>query len=155
MAATAGVAALPVVAQDSDERAELFAHSDEFRQEVIRVTDGVYVAVGFALGNAILVEGDDGVIIIDTTEGTDAARAIKAEFDRITTKPVAAVVYTHSHPDHIRGTSVFVGDGTAEIYVHEKAGTSSAGRCRSKCGPMRVSVPDSFSEARTGTWSRP
>jgi alkyl sulfatase BDS1-like metallo-beta-lactamase superfamily hydrolase len=29
------------------------------------------------------------------------------------------VVYTHSHPDHIRGTSVFVGDADAEIYVHE------------------------------------
>lgn len=111
--------AVPAAAQDSAAKAELFAHSEEFRREVIRVTDGVYVAVGFALGNAILVEGDDGVIIIDTTEGTDAAREIKAEFDRITTKPVRAVVYTHSHPDHIRGTSVFVGDDEPEIYVHE------------------------------------
>ncbi|MDH3205857.1 MAG: alkyl/aryl-sulfatase [Gemmatimonadota bacterium] len=119
LAACAWMVAVPAVAQDSDGRAELFAHSEEFRREVIRVTDGVYVAVGFALGNAILVEGDDGVIIIDTTEGTDAAREIKAEFDRITTKPVAAVVYTHSHPDHIRGTTVFVGDGTPEIYVHD------------------------------------
>ena len=110
---------VPAAAQDLSPRAELFAHSEEFRREVIRVTDGVYVAVGFALGNAILVEGDDGVVIIDTTEGTDAARDIKAEFDRITTKPVRAVVYTHSHPDHIRGTSVFVGDADAEIYVHE------------------------------------
>ena len=38
-------------------------------------------AVGFALGNVILVEGDDGVIIIDTSEGMDAAREIKAEFE--------------------------------------------------------------------------
>lgn len=109
----------PVAGQELSPRDELFAHSDEFRREVIRVTDGVYVAVGYALGNAILVEGDDGVLIIDTTEGTDAAREIKAEFDRITTKPVRAVVYTHSHPDHIRGTSVFVGDADPDIYVHE------------------------------------
>jgi alkyl sulfatase BDS1-like metallo-beta-lactamase superfamily hydrolase len=77
------------------------------------------VAVGFALANAILVEGDDGVIIIDTTEGTDAAREIKAEFDKITTKPVRAIIYTHSHPDHVRGTAVFAGDDEPRIYAHE------------------------------------
>ena len=108
-----------VTAQDLSPRDELFAHSDEFRREVIRVTDGVYVAVGYALGNAIMVEGDDGVIIIDTTEGLDAAREIKAEFDRITTKPTRAIIYTHSHPDHIRGASAFAGDSEPEVYAHE------------------------------------
>jgi alkyl sulfatase BDS1-like metallo-beta-lactamase superfamily hydrolase len=106
-------------AQQFEPREELFAHSQEFRREVIRVTNGVYVAVGFALANAILVEGDDGVIIIDTTEGTAAAQEIKAEFDRITSKPVRAVIYTHSHADHIRGTSVFAAGSQAQIYVHE------------------------------------
>jgi alkyl sulfatase BDS1-like metallo-beta-lactamase superfamily hydrolase len=110
---------VPAAAQDSAARAELFAHSAEFRREVIRVTEGVYVAVGFALANAILVEGDDGVIIIDTTEGMDAAREIKAEFDRITTKPVRAIIYTHSHADHIRGAAAFAGDSEPEVYAHE------------------------------------
>lgn len=106
-------------AQEPSPRDELFAHSDEFERDVIRVTDGVYVAVGYALANAILVEGDDGVIIIDTTEGTAAAREIKAEFDRLTTKPVRAIIYTHSHPDHIRGAAVFADDGAPDVYVHE------------------------------------
>ncbi len=109
----------PAVAQELSPRDELFAHSDEFRREVIRVTDGVYVAVGFALANVILVEGDDGVLIIDTTEGVGAAREIKAEFDRITTKPVRAIIYTHSHPDHIRGASASAGDAEPDVYVHE------------------------------------
>lgn len=107
------------VAQELSPKDELFAHSGEFTREVIRVTEGVYVAVGYALGNSILVEGDDGVIIIDTTEGTDAAREIKAEFDRLTTKPVRAIIYTHSHPDHIRGAAVFAGDDAPDVYVHE------------------------------------
>jgi alkyl sulfatase BDS1-like metallo-beta-lactamase superfamily hydrolase len=111
--------ASPGAAQNLSPRDELFAHSEEFRREVIQVTEGVYVAVGFALGNAILVEGDDGVIIIDTTEGLGAAREIKAEFDRITTKPTRAIIYTHSHPDHIRGASAFAGDSEPEVYAHE------------------------------------
>ena len=34
---------------------ELAAHSDEFKREVVKVTDGVYVAVGFGLANSILI----------------------------------------------------------------------------------------------------
>ncbi len=113
------IVALPAVAQQLGPRDELFAHSEEFRREVIRVTEGVYVAVGFALANVILIEGDDGVLIIDTTEGMDAAREIKAEFDRITTKPVRAIIYTHSHPDHIRGAAAFAGDAEPDVYAHE------------------------------------
>ena len=106
-------------AQELSPRDELFAHSAEFEREVIRVTDGVYVAVGYALANAILVEGEDGVIIIDTTEGTAAAREIKAAFDRLTAKPVRAIIYTHSHPDHIRGAAVFAAGSAPDVYVHE------------------------------------
>ena len=32
---------------------DLAAHSAEFRQDVIKVTDGVYVAVGFGLANSV------------------------------------------------------------------------------------------------------
>ena len=39
-----------VFAQEFAGREQLRAHSAEFRQEVIKVTDGVYVAVGFSLG---------------------------------------------------------------------------------------------------------
>ena len=112
------VAASASATQELSPRDELFAHSEEFRQEVIEVTEGIYVAVGYALGNAILVEGEDGVLIIDTT-GRNAARAIKAEFDRITTDPVRAIIYTHSHGDHTQGASVFAGDAEPEVYAHE------------------------------------
>ena len=64
------------------------------------------MAFGYALANSILLEGPDGIVIVDTTESLDAAEAIKAEFRRISTKPIKGIIYTHSHPDHTTGSSV-------------------------------------------------
>jgi alkyl sulfatase BDS1-like metallo-beta-lactamase superfamily hydrolase len=107
----------PALAQQSNKE-KLTAHSEEFHREVIQVTDNVWVAVGYALANTILIEGTDGVIIVDTTESPRAAKSIKAEFDKITTKPVKAVIYTHNHYDHVNGTQTFVGDATPNVYAH-------------------------------------
>ena len=100
-------------------RDKLAAHTQEFRKDLIEVTDGVYVAVGYALANSILIEGDDGVIIVDTTESQTAAREVKALFDTVTSKPVKAIIYTHNHTDHISGARIFAGDDNPEIYSHE------------------------------------
>ncbi len=43
------LAAASSMGQESN-RDKLAAHTEEFRQEVIEVTDGIYVAIGFALG---------------------------------------------------------------------------------------------------------
>jgi alkyl sulfatase BDS1-like metallo-beta-lactamase superfamily hydrolase len=49
-------------AQEYAGREKLRAQSNEFRKEVIRVTDGVYVAVGYSASNVILIQGDSGSI---------------------------------------------------------------------------------------------
>ena len=54
---------LPAAAQDYAGREKLRAESAEFRKEVIRVTDDVYVAVGYSASNVILIQGDTGSII--------------------------------------------------------------------------------------------
>ena len=46
---------LSAAAQDYAGREELRAQSNEFRKEVIRVTDGVYVAVGYSASNVIVI----------------------------------------------------------------------------------------------------
>jgi len=106
-------------AQGVDNPDSLAAHGAEFKPRVIEVTDGVHVAVGFGLANSILIEGTDGVVIVDTMESARAARAVKAEFDKITHKPVKAIIYTHHHYDHIMGAAVFAGDDHPEIIAHE------------------------------------
>jgi hypothetical protein len=75
-------ACVPAMAQDYDGREQLRAQSNEFRQEAIRVTDGVYVAVGYSASNVILIEGDRGSIIVDTSTDPVAARAGRAADQR-------------------------------------------------------------------------
>jgi alkyl sulfatase BDS1-like metallo-beta-lactamase superfamily hydrolase len=97
---------------------KLKAHSAEFTKQVIKVADNVHVAVGYGLANSIMIEGDDGVIIVDAMESIITAKEVKAEFAKITQKPVKAIVYTHNHSDHILGAGVFA-DDNPDIYAFE------------------------------------
>ncbi len=103
----------PVAAAES-----LAAHSAEFRRRVVEVTDGVHVAIGYGLANSILIEGQGANIVVDTTESVEAARPIKEDFDKISGAPVAAIVYTHNHADHIFGAGVFAGRDNPEVFAH-------------------------------------
>jgi alkyl sulfatase BDS1-like metallo-beta-lactamase superfamily hydrolase len=107
-------------AQDYAGREKLRAQSNEFRKEVIRVTDGVYVAVGYSASNVILVQGEKGSIIVDTSTDPVAARAIRTAFGNLLGAPVRAIIYTHSHPDHTGGARVFAGNDKPEIYSHQR-----------------------------------
>ncbi len=97
----------------------LWHHSAEFEREVIEVTDGVWVAVGFALANSIMVEGSDGVVIIDVTESVEEAEAVWAAFQEVTDKPIVALIYTHNHADHTFGGRGFVPEGDIPVYAHD------------------------------------
>jgi alkyl sulfatase BDS1-like metallo-beta-lactamase superfamily hydrolase len=109
-------------AQDYPGREKLRAQSAEFRKEVIRVTEGVYVAVGYSASNVILIQGDAGSIIVDTATDPVAARAIRAAFGDLLRAPVRAIIYTHSHPDHTGGARVFAGTDRPEIISHQPFG---------------------------------
>ena len=102
-----------------DSNPDLSAHSAEFKKEVIKVTDGVYVAIGFGLANAVLLVGDDGVVIVDTMESAEAALPVKEAFNKITSKPVKGIIYTHFHSDHTGGAAVMAGNDNPEVYSHE------------------------------------
>ena len=99
-------------------RDQLRAHSSAFRQEVIRVADGVYVAVGYSASNVTLIQGDGGSIIVDTANNLTDARAIVAAFGERLVRPVKAIIYTHGHPDHTGGAKVFAGEDRPAVYAH-------------------------------------
>lgn len=96
---------------------ELKAHPDYFQREIIQLADNVYMAFGFAASNVFMIIGDDGLVIIDTTETTAAATNILAEFRKITQLPVKTIILTHSHRDHVSGASVFAEGGQPEIFA--------------------------------------
>lgn len=101
---------------------ELLKHSGEFSQpELIKVTDGVYVAVGFALANSILLEGPEGLVIVDVTESIESASEILKVFRNVTDKPIKALIYTHNHADHSYGAKAFIEDedNPPDIWAHD------------------------------------
>jgi alkyl sulfatase BDS1-like metallo-beta-lactamase superfamily hydrolase len=93
-------------------------HTAEFERRVYTVTDGVHVAVGYALANSILIEGENGAIVVDVLGSVEAARTVRAEFEKITQKPIVALVYTHNHADHVFGGRGFVPEGDVEVFSH-------------------------------------
>ena len=101
---------------------DLIAHSKEFQKELITVTDGVHVAVGYALANSILIEGEKTNIIIDTTGTEETAREVKNLFDTINPNPVETIIYTHNHADHTYGATVFAEGSNPDIYAHSTTG---------------------------------
>lgn len=74
------------------------------RDGLFQVTEGIYQLRGMDLSNMTIIEGEDGVIVIDpllTAETAAAGLALyrKHRGDR----PVTGVIYTHSHVDHFGG----------------------------------------------------
>lgn len=91
---------------------------------VYNVTDGVYVALGYNRDNPVLIEGPDGLIVVDPCESVIAADRAKAAFnehldDIFSRKPLKAIIYTHYHDCHIHGSTVFAGNDSPEIIAHE------------------------------------
>ena len=96
----------------------------DFEQKIYEATEGVYVAVGYSRVNPVLIDGPDGLIVIDPSESKPAAIIAKAAYnehldDIFSRKPVKAIIYTHYHDCHIHGTSVFAGNDSPEIIAHE------------------------------------
>ena len=74
-------------------------------QGLFKVADGIYQIRGYDIANMTLVEGATGWIVIDTMLTAPMSRAgLKLAMDTLkSTKPVVAVIYTHSHADHFGG----------------------------------------------------
>jgi alkyl sulfatase BDS1-like metallo-beta-lactamase superfamily hydrolase len=71
---------------------------------LFQVTDRIYQVRGFDISNMTLIEGNRGVIVIDPLISCECARAaLDLYFAHRGTRPVTAVIYTHSHTDHYGG----------------------------------------------------
>ena len=110
-----------------DVPAALAAHARRMRQRIYRAGERVYCAVGYALANVIIVRGEGALVVLDTTESHTSAAQILADFKAAVPEladwPVAALVYTHNHSDHINGARAFVDEddvraGRSQIIAH-------------------------------------
>jgi alkyl sulfatase BDS1-like metallo-beta-lactamase superfamily hydrolase len=79
---------------------------------LFEVVPGVYQVRGVDLSNMTLVEGEGGVLVIDPLISVETAEAALALYRQHRgERPVAGVLYTHSHVDHFGGVRGVIGDG--------------------------------------------
>jgi len=125
--ATALISALIVTSCDETEKRQTFTdtfeapeylieHGKMFKEGVSKVSDApvwLYTNINDGIPNTAVIEGKNGLIVIDTTlklaDGEKTMTLIRNRTD----KPVSAVIYTHHHPDHIGGAQAFVSQADA------------------------------------------
>jgi alkyl sulfatase BDS1-like metallo-beta-lactamase superfamily hydrolase len=96
---------------------------------LFKVAERVYQVRGIDLANLTIIEGDTGLILIDPLLSNETARAaLDLYLKHRPAKPVAAVIYSHSHVDHFGGARGVIGEDDA------------------KSGKVKVLAPDGFME---------
>jgi alkyl sulfatase BDS1-like metallo-beta-lactamase superfamily hydrolase len=87
-------------------------HPSLQRQAILNMAYGLYEVLpgriyqvrGFDLANISFIKSDTGWIIFDPLTAAETARAaLKFINEKLGTRPVVAVVYSHSHVDHFGG----------------------------------------------------
>ncbi|MDE2759033.1 MAG: alkyl/aryl-sulfatase [Paracoccaceae bacterium] len=98
---------------------DLLAQNAQFVKQIHQLEHNVYTAVGYAASNVHFLVGKRGVVVIDTTETTQAAKNILADFRKISQLPINTIIYTHSHRDHVSGAIVFAEDRDIEVIASD------------------------------------
>lgn len=114
-------------AQQSEATQRLLERNSMFEPEIIQVANNVYTSIGYQVSTNSMIVGDDGVIIIDPGQQVTAARSVRAEFEKISSKPIRAIIYTHSHGDHVNGAPAFIDQNEdIEIWARSNFGSEQA-----------------------------
>ena len=108
----------------SSEAERLIEHSKEFEKQVLSYeTPGgaIHFAIGFGIANSIMVEGEDGNVIIDASDSIYEAEKIYSLFSKKNSNPIKAIIYTHNHGDHTFGTAFYLNNQNErpQIIAHE------------------------------------
>ena len=116
----------------------LVAQNAQFTKKIHQLSPNVFMAVGYAASNVHLLVGDQGIVVIDTTETTQAAENIMADFRPISDLPVTTIIYTHSHRDHISGATVFAQGRTVEVFSSDNFTSDLVGVDESRPAPNKA-----------------
>jgi alkyl sulfatase BDS1-like metallo-beta-lactamase superfamily hydrolase len=102
------------------------------RHGLFEVTKNVWQVRGFDVSNMTVIRGKTGWIIIDPLTTVEAAKAaLELVNATLGTRPVSAVLYSHSHGDHFGGVRGVVDEDAV------------------KAGKVAIIAPDGFMEEAT------
>ena len=97
---------------------------------LFEVTDGVYQIRNLDLSNMTIIEGKEGITVVDPLVSAETAKVgMDLYYQNRGKKPVVAVIYTHSHVDHYGGVRGVVDE--ADV----------------KSGKVKIYAPSGFMEA--------
>jgi glyoxylase-like metal-dependent hydrolase (beta-lactamase superfamily II) len=71
--------------------------------------------------NSYLIEGESGVVVVDTSLLVSDIEALRARL-RALKKPLLAILVTHAHPDHFNGVHGLVQDKEVPVYASAGVG---------------------------------
>lgn len=109
-AAGAAPAARPSREQSFWERVPLIRSPTTYRSgnlELVPAGDGAWIFRGFFSSSAV-VETDKHVIVVDTQVTPEGGERLRDEIAARIGKPIALVVNTHYHGDHVGGNAAFL-----------------------------------------------
>ena len=92
---------------------------------LFEVTDGIYQIRNQDLSNMTIIEGKDGLTVVDPMISAETAKTgLDLYYQHRPKKPVLNVIYTHSHVDHYGGVKGVVNEadvasGKVHIYAPE------------------------------------
>lgn len=93
---------------------------------LFEVTDGVYQIRNLDLSNMTIMEGKEGITVIDPLVSAETAKVgMDLYYKNRGKKPVVAVIYTHSHVDHYGGVRGVVDEAdvkSGKVKVYAPAG---------------------------------
>ena len=165
----------------SDDAPQLLKdHSKLFnKKEIVKVTEGVYSAIGFGLANCLLFDDgtDDGLVMVDAMESEEAMRdvilgfeqqhgiliehagTVSSEKDRSESsssspprrRRINTLIYTHSHQDHVCGGKQL---NAKNIVSHELTGKALT-VAASVVGLTWGAPPPALFEANVGSGNDP
>ena len=93
---------------------------------LFEVTDGVYQIRNLDLSNMTIMEGKEGITVIDPLVSAETAKVgMDLYYKNRGKRPVVAVIYTHSHVDHYGGVRGVVDEAdvkSGKVKVYAPAG---------------------------------
>ncbi len=114
------LSSLTSISQGSEQKVnpDLVALHANQEPALTRVGDRVFASMFYEYSNFAFIEGDDGVIVIDTGWFKSGTQKAYDELRKYTDKPIVAVIYTHSHRDHTGGASILLDDVQNDIPIY-------------------------------------